>query len=102
MAPTQLQIKTKAYERLVKERSLYIKDVEEQKKSLEEKRDYGSDVYETKKLSQVLEESQRLVAELDKKILEHKQRLADFLQNYEGDEDVEPAQLLINNSPLGQ
>lgn len=94
MSPTQLQIKVKALERLISEKSFYCKEVKEYAQSLDQMKSAGADVYEVRKQAQVLEESQRMVPELERKIKEHTRSLSDFLKTYDGDEDTAIAKSL--------
>lgn len=50
MAPSQLQIKVKALERLIKEHGLYKKEAEEQAKKIEDAKASNVDEYEIKKM----------------------------------------------------
>ncbi|SGZ51655.1 CIC11C00000002660 [Sungouiella intermedia] len=95
MSPTPLQIKVKALQRLTTEKSYYAKEVAENTQTLEQMRANGADPYEVKKQSQVLDESKRMVPELDSKIKEHAQNLSEFLKVYNGDEDTTFAKSLI-------
>lgn len=98
MAPTLLQIKVKALQRLLKEKNLYADEVQEHVRTLEQMKSTGADDYEIKKHSQVLEESKRMVPELEKKIKEHRQSLVEFLKNYNGEEDTTIAEALIQEA----
>ncbi|CAK7903201.1 tubulin-specific chaperone A [[Candida] anglica] len=95
MAPTPLQIKVNSLKRLIKEETLYKQEVTDQEKYVEQMKSKDADEYELKKQVQVLEESQRMVPELTRKIKEHKEALVSFLDTYTGDEDVSVAKSLI-------
>lgn len=81
--------------RLIKEETLYKQEVTDQEKYVEQMKSKDADEYELKKQVQVLEESQRMVPELTRKIKEHKEALVLFLDTYTGDEDVSVAKSLI-------
>lgn len=98
MAPTKLQIKTKAFERLLKEKGLYETDIVDQEKALKEKSMNGSDCHEIKKLNEVLEESKKMSKELASKIADHRQRLHEFLESYNGEEDTGFARQLLSDN----
>lgn len=97
MPPTQLQIKVNALKRLVKEEGLYQQEVVEQEKYVNQMKLNGADEYEIKKQVEVLNESQRMVPQVSKKIAEHKQALKSFLLTYTGDEDVSVANELVQD-----
>lgn len=95
MPPSQLAIKTNALKRLIKEKSLYSQEVEDQSKYVQQLKASNSDEYELKKQIEVLEESKRMVPQVDSKIEAMKKSLKDFLESYNGDEDVATAKLLL-------
>jgi tubulin-specific chaperone A len=68
MAPSQLQIKVNALKRLMKEQALYKKEAEADAKRVEQAKEEGKDEYEIKKMNEVLQETQKMVPELNKKI----------------------------------
>ena len=88
MSPTPLQIKVKALQRLIKEESLYKKEVSDQETHVSKMEQDGADEYEIKKQIAVLDESKRMIPILVSKIAEQKRLLNDFLQSYTGDEDT--------------
>lgn len=88
MSPTPLQIKVKALQRLLKEKSFYAKEVMECAHKLEQMKSAGADQYDVKKQTQILEESQRMVPEIENKIKDHTRSLSEFLKTYDGDEDT--------------
>lgn len=95
MSPTPLQIKTKALQRLIKERSLYSDEVLQHKEFLDQMKSSGADQYDVRKQSQILDESERMVVELERKIADHKDSLTAFLGSYSGDEDLSAAKALV-------
>lgn len=97
MEPSGLQIKVNALQRLIKEESLYQQEVIEQEQFVNQMKANNADEYEIKKQIEVLEESQRMVPEVTKKIKEHKEGLRKFLENYSGDEDTTTANSLISS-----
>lgn len=90
--PTPLQIKVNSLKRLRKEFTLYKAEVAENEALLAS---MNSNEYEAKKQAQVVDESKRMVVELQQKIDQHTQRLRDFLKDFTGDEDLTEAQLLV-------
>lgn len=95
MPPSTLQIKVNALKRLLKEEKLYKNEVTEQEQYVEQMKANKADEYEVKKQIEVLQESQRMVPEVTKKIADHKEALSQFLESYKGDEDVTEAKALI-------
>ncbi|EMG48579.1 Tubulin-specific chaperone A [Candida maltosa Xu316] len=95
MAPSPLQIKVNALKRLIKEEKLYQQEVTEQEQFVNQMKSNNADEYELKKQIEVLEEAQRMVPEVTKKIKEHKEALKEFLETYKGDEDVSAAKELL-------
>lgn len=95
MGPTPLAIKVNALKRLIKEEKLYKQEVAEQKNIVEQMKANNADSYEIKKQVEVLNESERMVPELTKKITTHKKSLQDFLENCSGDEDLTAAKELL-------
>ncbi|KAK6459085.1 tubulin-specific chaperone A [Scheffersomyces xylosifermentans] len=95
MSPTPLQIKVNALKRLIKEEKLYQQEVSEQEQYVNHMKSNNADEYELKKQIQVLEESQRMVPEVTRKIQEHKEALKVFLESYKGDEDTAAARELV-------
>lgn len=74
---------------------MYRNEVNEQEKYVEQMRTSKADEYELKKQIEVLNESQRMVPELLKKIKEHREKLVEFLESYAGDEDTSIARSLV-------
>lgn len=95
MAPSQLQIKTNALKRLLKEESLYQQEVTEQEKFVSQMQANNTDEYELKKQVQVLDESKRMVPEVSQKIKEHKELLKKYLDEYSGSEDLSESKQLV-------
>ncbi|CUM65316.1 uncharacterized protein PRCAT00002951001 [Priceomyces carsonii] len=95
MAPTQLQIKVNALKRLIKEKKFYDQEVGEHEQYVNKLKSNGADEYELKKQIQVLEESKRMIPEINKKIHEHRKALEKFLTSYKGEEDLKEANELI-------
>lgn len=96
MAPTQLEIKTNALKRLLKEESLYKKEVLEQEQYVQTLKSKNVDAYELKKQIEVLNESERMVTEMMQKIETHKLSLSQYLATHNGDEDVAGAKALLS------
>ena len=95
MGPSPLQIKVNALKRLIKEEKLCKQEVAEQEQHVNQMKANNADEYELKKQIQVLEESQRMVPEVTKKITQYRQALREFLDSYKGDEDVTEAKELL-------
>ena len=95
MGPSLLQIKVNALKRLIKEEKLSKQEVAEQEQHINQMKANNADEYELKKQIQVLEESQRMVPEVTKKVAEYRQALKEFLDSYKGDEDVTEAKELL-------
>ena len=95
MAPTQLEIKVKALQRLQKEQELYRVDLLEEGKVLAQLKNKNTDEYDLRKQTEVLQESERMIEELTRKIKEHKENLTRFVNLYEGNEDLSLAKSLI-------
>lgn len=99
MAPTQLEIKVKSLERLVKEESYYQQEAKDQIANIESlKKDPKIDPYDLKKQVEVLEDTKRLLPTLYQKIREFKDDLTEFLITYKGAENLESAKTAINNA----
>lgn len=89
MAPTQLEIKVKALQRLVKEEKYYQEELKEQTEHVERmKADKDVDVYELKKQVEVQQDTEKLLPTLYKKIEEFRDNLEQFLKSYQGTEEV--------------
>lgn len=95
MAPSKLDIKVKALQRLLRERTYYAKELDEQQKHLDSMKAGEGDEYEIKKQSELVAESKRMIPELEKKIETHKMELRKFLDEYKGDENTELVRRLI-------
>ena len=99
MAPTQLEIKVKSLERLVKEESYYQQEAKDQIAHIENlKKDPKIDPYDLKKQVEVLEDTKRLLPTLYQKIGEFKDDLTQFVINYKGVENLEPSKIAIKNA----
>lgn len=97
MAPTQLEIKVRALQRLVKEEAYYQEELKEQTALVESmKADKDVDVYDLKKQVEVQQDTEKLLPTLYKKIEEFKDNLGEFLKNYEGTEEVGDAHAAID------
>lgn len=98
MAPTQLQIKVNALNRLMKEHKLYQREADEQKERVEKLKQENGDEYELKKMNEVLQDSQQMVPELQKKIRSSVDSLKDLLNSGEIDEDTTAANQTIEEA----
>lgn len=95
MAPGKLDIKVKALQRLVKEKSYYVKELEEQESALAALTTNRGDEYEIKKQGELVAETKRMLPELDIKISKHKEELAKFIEGYKGEESLDLAKSLL-------
>lgn len=96
MAPTQLDIKIKALKRLTKEEGYYQQELKDQEAHVAKlKEDKLVDPYDLKKQEEVLDDTKRLLPTLYKKIGEFKEDLAQFLETYQGTEDIGDAESAI-------
>lgn len=88
MAPSQLDIKTRALGRLIKEESLYHQELSEQERVVASMKQQQADPYELKKQVEVLEDTRKMIPELRKKVKESLGSLEHFLGEYSGDDDL--------------
>lgn len=88
MAPTPLEIKTKALGRLVKEESLYQQELKDQEKVVSELKAANGDEYEIKKQIEVFEDTKQMIPEIRTKIKESLESLESFIESYTGVEDL--------------
>ncbi|OBA23930.1 hypothetical protein METBIDRAFT_115199 [Metschnikowia bicuspidata var. bicuspidata NRRL YB-4993] len=95
MPPSQLQIQTRALERLKKEKALYFKELEAELKILGEMESCMADAYDIKKQHEITSESKRMIDELNKRIAEYRTKLADFVAKYNGEENLDVAKALL-------
>ncbi|EJS41589.1 rbl2p [Saccharomyces arboricola H-6] len=99
MAPTQLDIKVKALQRLTKEEGYYQQELKGQEAHVAKlKEDKTVDPYDLKKQEEVLEDTKRLLPTLYEKIKEFKEDLEQFLQTYQGAEDISDAKTIITSA----
>ncbi|CAL9731151.1 tubulin-specific chaperone A [Monosporozyma unispora] len=92
MAPTQLEIKVKSLERLMKEETYYIQEKVDQEELLFKlEADKDVDPYELKKQKEILEDTERLLPTLYTKIEQFKENLEEYLKSYEGEESTDLA-----------
>ncbi|CAL9737346.1 tubulin-specific chaperone A [Monosporozyma servazzii] len=92
MAPTQLEIKVKSLQRLMKEESYYIQEKKDQKELLSKlEADKDVDPYELKKQKEILEDTERLLPTLYTKIQQFKENLEEYVKSYEGEESTDLA-----------
>ncbi|AAS50248.1 AAL118Cp [Eremothecium gossypii ATCC 10895] len=92
MAPTQLEIKVRALQRLIKEEKYYQDELREQRERVELlKRDASVDPYELKKQIEVMQDTERLLPRFYEKVQQFYNDLKDFVNGYNGDEDTADA-----------
>lgn len=97
MAPTQLEIKVRAVQRLVKEEKYYQEELREQTEVVEKmKADKDVDVYDLKKQVELQKDTEKLLPTLYKKIEEFRDNLEEFLKDYQGTEEVGDAHAAID------
>lgn len=97
MAPSQLQIKVNALKRLMKEQALYKKEAAADAQRVEQAKEEGKDEYEIKKMNEVLQETQKMVPELNKKIQTTLDGLKDLLSS-DLDEDTSAAKEVVQEA----
>lgn len=96
MAPTQLEIKVKSLQRLVKEESYYQQEAKDQAAHVERlKTDPKIDPYDLKKQIEVLQDTQRLLPTLYEKIKQFMDNLSQFLETYSGEESTTDAKAIL-------
>ncbi|CAR22800.1 Tubulin-specific chaperone A [Lachancea thermotolerans] len=89
MAPSQLEIKVRSLQRLVKEEKYYQQELSDQKAHVENlKANSEVDPYDLKKQVEVLQDTQRLLPALYEKIGQFKEDLVQFTKTYSGSEDL--------------
>lgn len=89
MAPTQLEIKVRALQRLVKEETYYQQELKEQQQHIEKlKEDPSIDPYDLKKQVEVLQDTEKLLPALYQKIGDFKENLEQYLESYQGTDDL--------------
>lgn len=99
MAPTQLEIKIRALERLMKEESYYQQELKDQQAYVDSlKSDKSVDPYDLKKQEEVLEDTERLLPTLYNKIEQFKTDLESYLETLQPTEDVESPKKLIDKA----
>ena len=99
MAPTQLEIKVRALQRLVKEEQFYQQELKDQTEHVEKlKKEKDVDPYDLKKQVEVLEDTQRLLPTIYKKIEEFKEDLQDYMEGYDGSESLDTAREAIRSA----
>ncbi|SCU79672.1 LAFA_0B04830g1_1 [Lachancea sp. 'fantastica'] len=99
MAPTQLEIKLRSLQRLLKEEKYYQQELQEQKdhvKHLENSE--AVDPYDLKKQVEVLQDTERLVPALYEKIEQFKDDLEQFSESYNGAEDLQPVKSTLEEA----
>ncbi|QLQ81396.1 hypothetical protein HG537_0F01570 [Torulaspora globosa] len=99
MSPSQLEIKVRALQRLVKEESYYQQELKEQTELVEKlKKDKDFDPYDLKKQQEVQKDTENLLPTLYRKIREFKENLEQFLATYQGNESLETAKSAIDSA----
>ncbi|AGO09872.1 AaceriAAL118Cp [[Ashbya] aceris (nom. inval.)] len=89
MAPTQLEIKVRALQRLIKEEKYYQDELKEQKERVEVlKKDTSVDPYDLKKQIEVMQDTERLLPRFYEKVEQFHNDLKEFVNGYHGDEDT--------------
>lgn len=96
MAPTQLEIKVRALQRLIKEESYYQQELKDQTAHVEKLRgDKDVDPYDLKKQEEVQQDTEKLLPTMYKKIEEFKENLVGFLKTYQGTEELNDAESTV-------
>lgn len=81
----------------MKEQALYQKEADADAKRVEQAKEEGKDEYEIKKMNEVLQETQKMVPELNKKIQTTLDGLKDLLSS-DLDEDTSAAKDVIQEA----
>lgn len=100
MAPSQLEIKSKALGRLVKEEGLYQKELKEQEDLVQTLKSSNADSYEVKKQEEVLADTKKVIPEVRKKISEAQKSLEEYIKDYTGTEELTTAKDNIEAAKL--
>lgn len=99
MAPTQLEIKVKSLQRLMKEETYYIQEKKDQEGLLAKlETDKDVDPYELKKQNEILQDTVRLLPTLYSKIQQFKEDLEEYVKSYEGDESTDLAKEVASSA----
>ncbi|AET38093.1 Rbl2p Ecym_2359 [Eremothecium cymbalariae DBVPG len=99
MAPTQLEIKVRALQRLVKEENYYQEELKEQKERVEQlQQDFSVDPYDLKKHVEVMQDTERLLPKFYEKVEQFYEDLKNFLGDYQGDEDTTDAYKVLDSA----
>lgn len=99
MSPTQLEIKVRALQRLVKEESYYQQELKDQTAHVERlRKDKDVDPYDLKKQEEVQQDTEKLLPTMYKKIAEFKENLEEFVKSYQGNESLQDAKSTIKQA----
>lgn len=101
MAPSAAQIKANALTRLVKEKKLYLVELEEHKQELSKLKKQPDSEYEVKVQQRIVDETQRLIPTLDSKIESTLNGLKEYLaanKDTIGEDDLVLVQNAIDNA----
>lgn len=74
---------------------MYLDEVAENRSLVAKLESEAADAYDIKKAKQVLDESERMVAHMEKLFETHRGALKTYLETYKGDEDTTEAQSLV-------
>ncbi|CEP20773.1 RBL2 [Cyberlindnera jadinii] len=91
MSPSQLEIKTRALGRLIKEETIYHDEVKEQEGVIASMKSADADEYEIKKQVEVLEDTKKMIPLLREKIQQSLESLEQFLKDYTGEDSLDSA-----------
>ncbi|CCF55840.1 hypothetical protein KAFR_0A04050 [Kazachstania africana CBS 2517] len=101
MAPTQLEIKVRALQRLLKEEQYYIQELKDQSLHVESlQKDTSVDPYDLKKQIEVLDDTKRLLPTLYQKIKEFTDDLEQYLKTYSGDDTIDAKETITKATEL--
>ena len=99
MSPSQLEIKVRALQRLVKEEGYYQQELKDQTAHVEKlKKDKDVDPYDLKKQEEVQQDTEKLLPTMYKKIAEFKENLEEYIKSYQGNEELQDAQTAIKKA----
>ncbi len=91
----QLKIKAGVAKRLAKEKLMYQNEVVTHTAKLEEMRSQDKDEYEIKNMVRILEESQSVIPDVERRLATAVAELSDFINSLSNEEDSEDYKLAV-------
>ncbi|XP_055306073.1 tubulin-specific chaperone A [Sitodiplosis mosellana] len=77
----QIKIKTGVVKRLTKEKTVYVKEIDQQKVRIERLRGEGKDEHVLRKEEEILQEAQMMVPDSHRRLVKAYEELNDYLKN---------------------